>query len=270
MNDKSSTHFTKQNIKEKESRFFQLEKQLSSITIWEKGNSSREKFTTIKFDKENMALVLSIGETIYTDKNILYAFSINGVNYFGQGLLKKSVAKTYRLLCDEDLFKSERRESYRLLTYPHYDVYVEIPFVEDENIAKSNVVNFETGVSQTGLFKNFLQIVGEEETSVKENHAKFRVLDISVSGLSFQIGEIEKEYLENKKFIKPMFLTFDEEIMIPSIEIRYIVPLIRSQGSAYKVGIQFLDIDTSLDQKLGKMITKAMRSFENDFEDFLR
>jgi predicted transport protein len=271
MTDKPSTHFMKQNDKEKVSRFSQLEKSQVEMTIWAKGSSAREKFSCIRFNKEKMHLVVTTeSSTTLAEKKILYAFSINGVNYFGEGDLETSISNTFNLDCSNNLFKSERRENFRLLTYPHYDVYIQVPFEENLDVEKSNVVSFETGMSQTGLFKNFLQIVGDDDKSIKKDHAKFRVLDISVTGLSFQIGEIEKKYLETKRVILSSFLFFNEEIHLPSVEVRYIIPLVKAQGSAYKVGIQFLDVGTTLDEKLGKIINKAMRSFEHDFEDFLK
>ncbi len=271
MTEKNSTHFTKQNTKEKESRFHSLTRSDSSLTIWEKGSKLREKFDVLAFSKKESLLSLSVNETSYSGKSVLYAFAINGVNYFGEGKLSALVGTKYTLDVSSDLFKSERRENFRLLTYPHYEAHVQVPFELDENVKPSNVIGFDTKMSQTGLFKNFLKIVGEDEkVEIKDNFAKFRVLDISVTGLSFQIGEIEKEYLEQIRILKPMHLFFQEEMTIPSGEIRYIVPLIRSNGSAFKVGVQFLDIDLNLDQKLGKIINKAMRSFESDFEDFLK
>ncbi len=272
MTDKPSTHFTKQNQKEMESRFQQLESKSKTITIWEKGKSVREKFSSMKFDKSQMALLLSFDETgisNYLNSKVLYAFNINGVNYFGQGELTPVANNNYKLICNGDLFKSERRENFRLLTYPHYESYIQIPATEEE-YEKSNVVSFQTKMSETSLFKNFLKIVDDKDTSAKEGFTKFRVLDISVSGLAFQIGEIEKNYLEQQRVLKPVHIYFNEDILIPAIEIRYIVPLIRGNGSAYKVGVQFLDVDTTTDQRLGKLINSAMRSFESDFEDFLK
>jgi hypothetical protein len=271
MTDKNSTHFTKQNLKEKESRFHTLARENSNLTIWEKGSKLREKFEVLSFLKSDQSLSLSIDETTYAGKSVLFAFVLNGVNYFGEGNLSDLSGKKCVVDVSGDLFKSERRENFRLLTYPHYETHVQIPFEADENHTPSNVIGFDTKMSQTGLFKNFLKIVGDDEkVEVKENFARFRVLDISVTGLSFQIGEMEKEYLENIRILKPMHLFFQEEMIIPSGEIRYIVPLIRSNGSAFKVGVQFLDVDLNLDQKLGKFINKAMRSFESDFEDFLK
>lgn len=271
MTDKNSTHFTKQNIKEKESRFHTLAREGLSLTVWAKGSKLREIFEVHSFSKSDKILSLKINETSYAGQAILFAFILNGVNYFGEGNLSNIIDGKFKADVSGDLYKSERRDNFRLLTYPHHEAFVQVPFEMDQNINPSNVIGFDTKMSQTGLFKNFLKIVGEDEkVEIKDNFAKFRVLDISVTGLSFQIGEIEKEYLDNIRVLKPMHLFFQEEILIPSGEIRYIIPLVRSNGSAYKVGVQFLDIDLNLDQKLGKFINKAMRSFESDFEDFLK
>ena len=270
MTEKVSTHFTKQNEKEKISRFFHLEKNSLDVVLWEKGSDSREEFTTVKFDKDTISLIVVNKSTTLKDKKLLFSFIINGVNYFGQCELHLMRGEMYKLTPINDLYKSERRDSFRLLTYPHYEAYIYIPQSEDVNIKKSNVVSLKTGRSETGLFKNFLEIVDQNNSDTRTGFSKFRILDISVTGLSFQVGEYEKEYLDKEKILKPIHISFKEEVSFSSAEIRYIVPLVRSASSVYKVGVQFLDVDTTTDQKLGKLISSAMRSFENDFEDFLK
>lgn len=265
----SKTYFTKQNRKEKESKLSQVHKNGHKLTIWEKGSTTREEFSVGDFNRTDLFLVVSRLESTLNNKQVLYAFSINGVNYFGKGELKELGEKRFRLECSEDLFKSEKRESFRLLTYPHHEVYVQVP-MNAESEDTSNLVSFKTGQSQTGLFKNFLNLVGEETDIEKEGFGKFRVLDISVTGLAFQVGEFEKDALIGTKELKPIHIEFLEELQIPRAEIRYIVPMVQKSGKAYKVGLKFKDIDLNIDQKLGKMINDAMRDFEQDFEDFLK
>ncbi len=269
MTQDKQTYFTKQNDKEKQSKLGQVGSNSLEVTVWEKGSTIREKFTASEFHREDFYLILN--STVKSDnsnKGVLYSFSINGVNFFGKGDLKELQKNRYHLSCLDDLYKSERRENFRLLTYPHHDAYIQIPVEESEEEA-SNVVDFKTKVSQTGLFKNFLDIVGDEESNLKDGFVKFRVLDVSVTGLAFQIGEIEKEFIEKQQFIEPAFVFFKEELEIPKIEIRYIVPLIQRSGRAYKVGVKFIDIDTNIDLKLGNLINNAMRDFESEFEDFI-
>jgi len=270
MTEEKQTYFTKQNDKEKQSKLAQVSNAALVLTIWEKGSSVKEKFSTTEFDRNDFFLYLSSNDkSTYINKKVLYAFSINGVNYFGKGELNDLRDNRYRLDCSDDLFKSERRENFRLLTYPHHNSYIQIP-LSDTEVESSNIVDFKTKMSQTGLFKNFLEIVGDDVGDIKEGFVKFRVLDLSVSGLAFQIGEIEKEIIEDIKELSPVFVFFNEEIEIPKLEIRYIVPMIQKSGVAYKVGAKFLDIDVNTDQHLGKLINSAMRNFESEFEDFIK
>ena len=270
MTEEKQTYFTKQNDKEKQSKLGQVSSGSLVLTIWEKGSSVKEKFHSTDFSREEYFLFInSDDKSIYANKKVLYAFSINGVNYFGKGELKSLTNNRYRLNCNDDLFKSERRDNFRLLTYPHHNSYIQIPLKENE-VEFSNLVDFKTKMSQTGLFKNFLEIVGDDVGDIKEGFVKFRVLDLSVSGVAFQIGELEKEFLEDIEELSPIFIFFNEEVKIPKMKIRYIVPMIQKSGVAYKVGAKFLEVNTNTDQHLGMLINSAMRNFESDFEDFIK
>lgn len=272
MSDKqSSTSFTKQNLKEKQSRINNLLKNSEFLLVWEKGQSVKEKYQCYGFDKDKLQVTLEgDSQSKLLNKPILYSFMLSGVNYFGVGTLQSIQGKLFSLDCSGDLFKSERRSTYRLLTYPHHNVYVQIP-VSPEELIKSNVINVQTGFSQTGLFKNFLEIVGgEDQEQLKEGFMRFRVLDLSVTGLAFQVSDLEKKYVDIGKKLNPIFMKFNgEEIAIPSSEVRYVIRMLKRTGKAYKVGVKFLDVDTAIDQFLGKKINDALRDFESEFEDLI-
>ena len=272
MKYKPKTSFTKQNLKEKQSRLNTVVRKGLDLVIWEKGSKDREKFHALKFNKNNLLLsIQAYKSSNLIGKNILYSFTINGLNYFGKSQLKHLDGSMFSLDLNEDMYKSERRETYRLLTYPHHTVHCHIP-VPQEELNKSKVVDMRTGLSQTGLFKIFLDIVGNEEEFVAKNgFARFRVLDVSVSGLSFRIGEIEKNFISLGQELEPVFLFFNnEEILIPKAIVKHMVPLVDGHGKAYKIGIQFQEVDTNMDELLGKLINDALRDFESEFEDFIR
>lgn len=272
MSSESSTSFSKQNVKEKQSRLSLLVSKELDIVVWEKGKKEREKFKAHKFNKIDLLLtVKAYKSTNLKGKSILYSFTINGVNYFGKSSLKYLDGSSFSIDCNEDMFKSERRETFRLLTFPHHEVYCHIP-VPPAELTKNKVVDMRTGLSQTGLFKNFLSIVGNEEEFVaQKGFAKYRVLDVSVTGLSFKIGELEKKFVGVGRELEPVFLFFNnEEILIPKANIKHVVPLVDAQGRAFKVGLQFKEVDTNMDELLGKLINDAMRDFESEFEDFLK
>jgi len=272
MNKENSTYFTKQNRKEKESKLFQVFNNKLELIVWEKGKSYRDSFSCLDFNKENLQLVISSEKhEVSGNKNVLYTFTFNGVNYFGKGDLKEINGNRFKLDCSDDLFKSERRENFRLLTYPHHMAYVQFPQEVDEVQSENKIVSFQTGQSQTGLFKNFLNLVGEEEgEGVLEGFVKYRVLDLSVTGLAFLISELEKENLEKIKEIGPLKIEFGQDIEIPKAEVRYVIPMLNRNIKSYKVGIKFKEIDLNTDQQLGRLINDAMRDFETEFEDFLK
>src|SRR5690606_29469836 len=136
------------------------------FTIWLKGSSQRKKFKSSDFHRETLRfdLISDGSENEFLNKTVLYSFVLNGVNYFGKADFKKQDAKIFSLLCQEELFKSERRETFRLLTYPTYQVYAY--FKIDEEYHGENIVDFRTKQSQTGIFQDFLKIVGEEKGSL--------------------------------------------------------------------------------------------------------
>src|SRR5690606_24546447 len=116
---------------------------------------SRSKFKSLEFNRDTLEYqILSEGDDTLINKLVLYSFILNGVNYFGKADLKSKDKNSFVLHCKEDLFKSERRETFRLLTYPTYQVYAY--FKIDEEYHGQNIVDFRTKQSQTGIFKDFL------------------------------------------------------------------------------------------------------------------
>ena len=273
MNSQSSTYFQDQTEKEKTSKLLQLASSKNDITIWCKGDTSRVKFNVNEFSKDRNELIVQTKSAAgLVDKEVLYSFKLSGLNFFGKGKLKALNGKFYVLQATETLYKSERRNTFRLLTYPHQQVYIKLPIPEEE-VEKSNVVSFNTKMSETNLFKNFLSLMDEKtKGKYRKGYFPFRVLDLSVTGLAFQTGELESEFFPSDKKIEEIFIDFNgREIAIPKCEIVYNVSILHSntQQRTKKIGVRFLDIDTNLDEDLGKIINGALRDVESDFEDFI-
>lgn len=273
MSSQSSTYFQEQTEKEKTSKFLQLANASDEITIWAKGDTTREKFRSNEYSKDRFELIVSAqSSTTLSGKDVLYSFKINGLNFFGKGKLKALNGKMYVLQATEKLFKSERRNTFRLLTYPHQQVYIKLPIPEEE-LEKSNVVSFNTKMSETNLFQNFLSLMDEKTNNkYRKGYFPFRVLDLSVTGLAFQTGELESDFFPADKVIENIYLDFNgQEVAIPKCEIVYNVSILHSntQQRTKKIGVRFLDIDTNLDEHLGSIINGALRDVESDFEDFI-
>ena len=172
------------------------------------------------------------------------------------------------------IFKSERRANFRLLTFPHHQVYLHIQ-TEDTELQESNVINFQTKVSETGIFKNFLNIINDKDGGdrVLEGYIKLRVNDVSVTGLNLQLSELEKNKLPLKEDLGEVILEFNEtHIPITGAQILYVLEgLARDKKTKiYKAGVQFLKLDMATDQKLAGLINKTLRHLETEFEDFLK
>lgn len=273
MSSEGNTYFQDQTEKEKTSRLTLLANNTSEVTIWCKGDKVRESFSAQEYSKDRVELVVvAKSKSLLSGKEVLYSFKINGLNYFGKGKLKTLNGKFYVLQATETLYKSERRNTFRLLTYPHHQVFIRLPIPEEE-IESSNVVSMNSKMSETNLFKNFLTLI-DEKTQIfyREGYFPFRVLDLSVTGLAFQTGEIESGFFPTDKKIEKVYLDFNgEEVEIPKCEVVYNVPVLHSntQQRTKKIGLRFLDIDVNLDEYLGKLINGALRDVESDFEDFI-
>lgn len=269
----SNVHFEKLDRLEKQSKLFQLTQRKNFVTVWLKGNSLREKYEVTDFAREKLELFIkSTPESTMLDKEVLYSFDLSGVNFFGKGKTKLIEGETWSIDCASDLFKSERRTTYRLLTYPNYNVFAF--FKINEEYVGQNVIDFRTKQSQTGIFKDFLRIVGDDKDSLdKEGHLHFRVKDLSVTGLALEIGELEKKFFTAGEKTGKIYLNFEgQEFSIPDAKIVYVIDVIgkENKGRMFKVGVQFLKVDLGLDQKLGNLINKALRDVEDEFEDFIK
>lgn len=272
MNDSTGTYFQELNQKEKISKLSNLVSNKDEITIWEKGDKEREKHVPLDFSRDRVEIIIQSNSSAKKNKEVLFSFKLNGLNFFGKGKIKHLNGKQYVLVVEDKLFKSERRSTFRLLTYPHHQVYIAIHIPEEE-VSKSNVLSLNSKMSQTNLFKNFLQIINDDEKSqYREGYFPFRVIDISVTGVAFQIGEFEASFFPEGRVVEEVFIDFNgEEVAIPKVEVVYNVSVLHSntQQRTNKIGLRFLDIDTNLDLKLGAMINGALRDVESEFEDFI-
>lgn len=279
MSNDNNILFKALNDSEKKSKLYQLTNGKSSnvVTIWKKGQTTKYNLKVTDFIRAKTEIYIkgNIPQE-FTGDTLLLTFEINGMHFFGKCKLVIREGMPASLDCSADLYKSERRNNFRLLTYPHHEVYVSIN-VGVEKIKKSNILSLNTGQSQTSLFKNFLNIMDDiEENSVEEleGYLRFRVTDISVTGLAFQFGKIESQFFtELNKELGIIFVDFNGDLIkIPNAKVLYVIDkaVTNSKATLYKGGTQFLDVDVNLDEILSKRINETLRSSEAEFEDFIK
>lgn len=270
MTDGKKAHFKELVLIEKRSKLSFVANQKVEITIWKKTSSVKFKALADIFIVEDLKLVLTPNtEFDRSLKEVLYNFSINGVSFFGKASIE-NIDNKISLNCEEELYKSERRKNYRLLTYPHHKAYAELNFENTEKI-ENNVININTKKSTTGLFKNFLELVDDnDERNTKRTVLSFRVFDLSVTGVALLFDKIENDILKEKNIISNLVIKLDtHRFLVEKAEVKYISTLKGTSGYGHKAGIHFLEMDTNLDSEIGFIINKFLRDTDKEFEDFL-
>lgn len=272
----SQIFFSKQDPTEKLSRLSLLGNSKGTVILWLKGKKNRREFKVDKFDKERMEIVLEGKEISFgVGDKVLCSFELRGMNFFSEVTFQVSVGGYAVLVFDGTLFKSERRTSYRLLTYPIYEVYAE--FNVGSIYEDGKVVQLKSKSSQTGILKSFLNLVEPENTDAREKSSvlKIRIQDLSTTGMAIHVSELEAEFFKKGFTYNNVIIRFtDQTINIPELSVVYLVDYISSNKNLkqYKVGIHFNNLPISIDEAVGKKINELLREndFNKDFENFIK
>jgi hypothetical protein len=269
----SQTFFSKQSPDETISRLGLLASSRGNVTLWLKGTKHKNHFNVFKFDRERMEIILDSRENFYRDgASVLCSFELRGMNFFSEVVFKESVGGFSVLQFKNILYKSERRNSYRLLTFPMYEVWADFDLGEVYEGGK--VVDLKSRISQTALFKNFLKLVNSKGAE-EEGKLSIRVQDLSTTGMALHIGELETPFFRKDLIFEKVDIRFsDEVIQIPKVKIVYMVDYLSSDKNLkkYKLGVHFDELPKHLDDRIGKKINRLLRENDNnkDFENFVK
>jgi hypothetical protein len=268
-------HFSKLNSQETKSKLVQIERIGGEVTVWKKNGDKRYHFKIHEY-KESPGAIVLVQEFLdfnFSGQIVLFHFTFKGVSFFGEANVKIDSEEYVELELKDHLYKSERRNSFRLLTYPHKKVYLNIPFDQLPEYKESNVVMLDSGQGQTNLFFNFLTLIGKRKEDKKDRERlRFRVHDISLGGLSIEVGEIEKNFLMNFEELLKLHIEFEKiEFNIDTANIVYDMEYINpiNNRRVYKLGIEFQSISKETEEILAKKINALIRNVEEKFEDFI-
>lgn len=276
MEKDKNVFFKELNDQEKASKFSQLTRSENpELILWRKGSADKFKIEAVNYftTRKELQIDGKIPDDFFNSE-VLFSFNLKGVHFFGQfKIISFAKTKIYAQPIGK-VFKSERRQNFRLLTFPHHQVYLNI-VTDDKELQESNVIQFKTGLSETGIFKDFLSIINEEDGGdrVLDGYIKLRVQDISVTGLSLQLSDLEKERLPIKEDLGECILDFNGDLIaLPGLQLLYALEGVAKDKKTriYKAGVEFLNMDTNTDEKLSAKINKTLRSLESEFEDFLK
>jgi hypothetical protein len=269
----SQTFFSKQDSTETLSRLMLLGSSRGVVTCWLKGSKDKQQYNVLKFDKDRLEIVLDTRDQYFNPGDtVLCTFDLRGMSFFSEVIFQISVGGLIVLQFKNTLFKSERRSSYRLLTFPMYEVWAE--FDLGEAYQGGVVVDIKSKMSQTGLFKNFLQLV-EGKDEADSNKLRIRVQDISTTGLALHVSEIEIPYFGKDVCYSNVAIRFSDEVIhIPQAKIVYVVDYFSQDRNIkkYKIGVHFEELPTTVDLSIGNKINRLLREndFNKDFENFIK
>lgn len=270
----SDTYFSKLDPKEKESRLIQLANSKGQVTIWVKGSKTKSTFNVCEFDRNRSDIMLETKlDPFSRGTELLCSFELRGMHFFSQVTVNRTLHDHMLLEFKNILYKSEKRGSYRLLTFPVYEVYSEFDLGEAYEGGK--VVDLKSRTNQTALFKSFLKLIEDRADEKQHQKVKYRIQDLSASGLSLHIGEMEVQLFSKDFVFKQVAIQFkDETILIPEVKVVYVVDYISNDKNLkkFKVGMHFQNLPTSIDDQLGRKINSLLREidFNKDFENFTK
>jgi hypothetical protein len=127
----SETYFSKLDPSEKFNRLAQFGLSKGEVTLWVKGQKNKLSVRALEFDKVRCEIVLNSKDCPYPKGTVLLcSFELRGMFFFSEVTCNTSIADHFLIEFKNTLFKSEKRGSYRLLTYPIYEVYSEFSLGE--------------------------------------------------------------------------------------------------------------------------------------------
>lgn len=266
----SQTFFSKLDPAEKTNRLTAIGNTRGRVTVWVKGQKEKHLLEAMTYDAERMTLILATQEDVFPDNTpTLCSFEFRGMNFFSETIFTKSVGGFACLKFGSTLFKSEKRQAFRLMTYPQHEVWAVIDL--EEAYQGGKVIDFRTKQSTTALFNKFLSLVEGDETN--PSALKIRVQDLSTSGMALHIGELESQYFPKDAMYKNVKIRFtDDEIVIPLMKVVYSAKINSSDKNLtkYKLGINFENLPNAIDHRLGKKINELLRESDHNkaFENF--
>lgn len=274
----SQGYFVELNKQERLSKLSLLSRQ--NVLIWLPNQNSKnteysvDVKTECLFSKESPSFLELATKLEGVDYNAKYLvrFEVGQVVYFGTGMWQEEMGTNsdYPFLFElgENLYRYEKREGDRLLTYPHRNVYIEFNVPYEQEQISENIISFDQ--SQKKLLRLYTELNKNEVTGT----LRFRVIDISAKGLAFIVGSKEitlfKEHSVEQVELKFNSQRYDLKVEELLYEVEYL-DTFSKRRSLKKVGIKY-----SSDPRLQKEIEKLLGgdvlgriNIKDDFENFL-
>ena len=260
--------FIKLKESEVKKKYLEVAFQKGFIKIWNKGDKTFDfVLDSVHEDGEDGPIKVSLSlknlefESDWKGEEVFIYFHLKKSRFFSKGKVEEiKEGESLEVTIEKDLYKLDQRKSKRLLTFPGHRVYAYIKLqvgndggVISLNRPKDHLHNF---------FKNFQKQVLESQFSNStplekdflEDYIGFRVLDLSNSGLSFLLNQIEADYFKKLKSNFRMLLNFSgRKENLEECRLSYLVPYVDPKLgnlSLFKLGLHFKEIEGLIDNPL--------------------
>ena len=281
------SNFVQLNHSEVIMKLKKLADQKDMVKMWVKGGESTQyrvydlKSIVLNDKKTFLVSVFSEGEEAdksLLDKNVYVSFWFNDIDYFTEGIpTYDEVNGNLVVILRKDVFRSEKRNNERLLTFPHHHVYAYFIMsnlkgrTEETNVIalkKDQIKQHEVRKEKKNKLKT--ELAGKLNVNVEDLN-EFRALDISRSGIAFIIGQDEKIYFdENESF--NFYVLFNNKVFkVKDASLVYAVKYSSTKDqTSYKLGLNFKPVEN-----LAKKVMEALRDGESEnaiqkeFENFI-
>tara|TARA_B100000029_G_scaffold313039_1_gene305510 strand:+ start:233 stop:1111 length:879 start_codon:yes stop_codon:yes gene_type:complete len=260
--------FIKLKESEVKKKYLEVAFQKGFIKIWNKGDKTFDfVLDSVHEGGEDGPIKVSLSlknlafDNDWKGEEVFIYFHLKKSRFFSKGKVEEiKEGESLEVTIEKDLYKLDQRKSKRLLTFPSHRVYAYIKLqvgndggVISLNRPKDHLHNF---------FKNFQKQVLESQFSNStplekdflEDYIGFRVLDLSNSGLSFLLNQIEADYFKKLKSDFKMLLNFSgRKESLEECKLSYLVPYVDPKLgnlSLFKLGLHFKEIEGLIDNPL--------------------
>lgn len=280
-------NFVKLEISEVINKFHRLVKEKVQVKLWKKGESSKDYRTkqvrVLKSDARITMVMFSEDHKYETSNvnNIFYvSFELNDLAYFSEGKISLSDEEQFEFVITDPVYRTESRINERLITFPHHKVYAFFK-IPDSQKEVTNVVQLRKAQAPAPTYDDYkikqkerIYQLLEAQVGKTEGLVDFRVLDISQSGVAFQITNSTKSFFD-KLTGADFFLLFEEEVFkMSGAKTVYVVDLLaqaqkKDAEALYKVGMTYLP-QPVLTQKINLIIHSSEKfdAMRKEFESF--
>jgi len=248
-------------VKDKSTAKIWIGKNLSIYRVCEINEKSPRNIELVFFSEAE-------DDALFMEKEVCFNFSAHNVDYFGKAKFRSVENDKISIVLKEDIFRLEKRDNERVLTYPRYKSFFCIKG-EKEHKSLDNVVflnkkqekKVQKEVSKDHLINEKIHSLLLQKVENPEDYTNFRILDLSESGMSVLINAQDKDKIGDNHDCA--IVTFEKELFfVENIEIIYDVPYISNDlnHQMVKVGIQF-DFNEKIKTKADLLLGENWENF---------